>query len=751
MKSHQMRRLFLLSATAGLFASQSVMASPYQNLFHDLDPAPDPDLLALSNEDEAYIQNLFDQFELTSEERSQLLHLIDPAVPGVIEDFDLSREPEAPIPMEEHPEYIELMERIDAMVSTSVISCGEVLAGGGYYVLENDITCTLVNSTDAGIFLGAGAILDLRGHSVTSTNGIGNGIQMDEKTAVFGGLRRGSISGFNNGIYSESNANLVLHVKASNNQTGGINMAPVFSGDGPHDYHDHRVLYSVANNNGAGILFGAQDDGTATGDLRFFDNHVYASVANGNQGGIEMAAFTMDDPSVYKYDSVEIFGNSVSHSRAKDNGGVGIIFLFESFETTDGFSARENRISHNSVSCESTSPCNTAIGGIAFVINNVVDTSAAGINIVDNSIYANRVDNSAEDGIVFEVISIELGTGSIHFNKNHITFNNLERNAAGISTLVLLVPQGSNPVSSIEDNIFAFNRAAYSTQAAMIDADFQIASGSGPGSMSIDDNVFFGNAAYQNAQGGIEFVAVAQGVGAASTFNRNQIFFNQLSSNGAQGVGSVITYLADTAEIHDNRVGFNRVVDNAEAGIELELFAGGSVSGSATVTHNRVDHNMVLDNPEVGIEFGVISEHLDGSAGISYQNRVSKNLVVGNELAGISVVSNSMYEPHQDEKNGVFYNLVADTDGDGIVSGEDPHNKGSNNLVHRNFVAKNTGDGIQVFDIDDVISKNISIFNGDDNLNDLSADGGGPCNTWENNFFGSINAVNPEICFESKA
>lgn len=762
MKSQQLRRLFLLSVTAGLFASQSVMALSFQDPFNHLDPAPDPDLLALSIEDEAYIQNLFDQFELTSEERSQLLNLIDPKVPGVIEDFDLSREPEAPIPMEEHPEYIELMERMSRMNEIAVSDCGHnghgVYLDGLYrYYLAGDISCSLKHSTNAGIFLGGGATLDLRGHSVTSTNNIGRGIQLAENTAVFGGGHehglvsgagnhaRGLVSGFETGIYSESNLNLVIHVETSNNIDYGIHMFREFGGSVGHYFDNHRVLYSVANNNGGvGISFEITDNANGKGDLSVFRNYIYASETNGNKVGIEIMGSSNDTTHHYKH--VGIYGNSISHNRVRDNVDHGVAFTFEHFMSTGGFSVYENHISHNSVRCEPVSPCHFE-GGIIFK-SAVNDTSEAGIEMKDNLIYANWVDYSLGDGIIFEIDLEELGSGESNFNNNFVMFNNLEYNAQGMGIGIGTGTDVGN--SNITDNLFAFNRAANSGLGN--DGIFvQIDGNSNSGAMSIDDNLLFGNILDENYFGMEARLSanVAANVGTASAdVSRNLILFNQVSSNIGFGFSSTINVNSGgTASAHDNRMGFNRVVDNVQVGLELELNVQSFNfnANTARAIHNRVDHNIVLDNPGEGVVF-IVASHNSNGKDISYKNRVSKNLVVENENDGIRMESDSV-SPDDSDRNGVFRNLVVDTDGDGIVM-----QNGSNNLVRRNFVADNTGDGIQVSDLGDVISKNISIGSGDYNMDDLSGEADlANCNDWDKNFLGDTTKINPQECFEVKA
>lgn len=767
MKLQQWRRLFLMSAaTAGFFASQTVMALSFQDTFQDLDPAPDPDLLALSTEDEAYVQSLFDRFELTSEQRSQLLHLMDPAVSGAIEGFDLSQEPEAPIPMEEHPEYIELMERIATLPGNPISSCGEILSGGDYYYLVNDIMCAASSILEIGLYVGPGAILDLRGHSVTNTiSGQGIGILLDESADLFGGnLKRGVVSGFDLGVLSESNDNLVLHVESSNNGECGICMVSVFtSSPDSYYFYDHRVKYSVANdNNILGIAFSVSDDTTATNNpLSFFGNRVYASEANGNELGISMSATLTSS-----YGNVGVYRNSVSHSRTNDNGDDGIFFEVRSFSSPTGvygLNVSENTLSHNMVHCKPTSTCHSD-AGITFSAGNAGGTSE--IDIVDNSIHANWVGYSAGTGILF---SVQEGSGSsdtasenINVSDNHLLFNNVAHNAEGIDMRVTLFNTSANQGISqnINGNLVAFNRAAYSTGGTSAGLDDSVLPGNGihavfsfnspskVASSKFDDNVIVGNASYQNASKGIA-LEVIQGLSLPTTLTRdgqmlsNQMLLNQVFSNGDAGLTwNAILSNFSGAKANDNRVAFNRVVNNDTDGMSWDLIVDSATTANAI--HNQLDHNIVLDNAAGGIGFMVNSQNSSG-LDISYENLVRKNLVTGGTLGIISGFLASNGYSDDSQKNGIFLNLVIES-GIGIFS-----DQGSDNLVHRNYVAKNSNAGITVRDTGDVISKNISILNGIYNLDDLSgATNPADCNDWDDNFFGSINKINPPVCFEVK-
>lgn len=779
MKTQNLRRLFLLSAAAGLMASQSVMAYPFQ----DLDPAPDPDLLALTKEDEVTVQHQFDQFDLTAEERAQLTRLIDPSAPGVIEDFDLSRDPEAPIPMKEHPEYIELMARISKMLPREIVDCGPSgegleLDGGYYYYLTGDISCTLAHHHDAGLFVNSFSILDLRGHTVTSTNHKGRGVQLSQDTVLFGGEHRGLISGFEVGIYSETNSNLVLHVESSNNVqnpndlsfTGhGVLFHTTFKHADSHEFYGHRILYSVMNDNAVvGVQFEALGHTNASGDISIYSNHVYGTVANNNAEAGVLFLFTNG---VVTYDHVDIFKNSISHTHVENSNDVGIEFGVEGFATSDSFSIRQNNISHSSVRCQSTLACGEA--GIIFSVGEVGNSGNIA-EVVDNSIYANLVDDSSGYGILFEVVGVEQTStqGNINVSSNQIVFNNVSHNLEGIDLVIDFLETDGN--INIKDNLVAFNRAAYSNG----DPNSDLGNGifveilnlieCGSGSVQVAGNLIFANAVYQNSGTGVAFEATAspsktcliESIPAATSdkslsshawiFNNNEIFFNQASSNGA--IGLLLEFQAeapDQIEAKNNRIGFNRVMDSV-IGVEfiLDVISLSAMDNSAKAIHNQADHNIVLDSEQIGILFSV--EAVNGSGAlsdISYKNRVRRNLVV-ESIEGIlfeDVISQGF--KNDSEKNGVFRNLVVDAT-DGILLGEV-----LDSVVRRNFVAKSGLDGIFVEGLGNVLSKNISILSGQYNF----VDGAGIsdpalCNIWKDNLYYGRQAdkVHPPICFESK-
>lgn len=798
MKSQIMRQFFMLSAVAGLVASQSVLALPsYQHL----DPAPDPDLLSLTKEDEAYIQGLFDQFDLSTEERTQLLHLIDPAVPGVIEDFDLSREPEAPVPMEEHPEYIELIQRISKMNPRAIHDCGPLgegieLLGGDYYYLKADISCTLANSTDAGIFVGAGAILDLRGHQISSTNGVGRGIQLDERAFLFGGEhRRGLVTGFETGVYSEANSNLVMHVESSNNsssspdQGSGILFFTNFTGDGPHFFDSHRVLYSKANHNSqSGIYFVTTDalnTTSPTGDVTIFDNYVYATQASHNGSGNNGAGVLFDFESVYalpSYDHVDVYKNFVSHSHARDNIEAGIAIKAKNFNTLDGFGFRENHISHSFARCKPTLPCHADVG-ISLAVTGLADKGVDlnEVNFLDNSISFNWVDYSVGTGILYNISSVEIDSVNFNVSGNRINFNTVLYNGDGIDMTLFDFEGTTSGTVNIENNQVAFNRVAYSSgnggslQGLGIQVDsiaFYVCVTEAH-VLNSRDNLVFANAVDQNMFG-LTFVTLVAPISVCDvelpealwTFNNNRALFNQVFHNVSSGLtfsGEIATL--NMLEGEDNRVGFNRVVSNG-TGIIFEILAESASSdeNSVQVVNNQVDHNIVLENSEVGILFEIDSLYavvFENSPppplpSISYKNRVHRNLVVGTTAAvstpsGFGILANFNSKGYLDnsEKNGIFRNLVLDNVYGIGTSVLETTGTFSNNLVHRNFVAASTLDGIIVNDTLDTISDNISIFNGDYNFVDLPGQTDSTiCNTWEDNFYVSPTTVLPPICFE---
>lgn len=753
MKSKKLQQWLLLSATTGLLASQTLAALPHQNL----NPAPDQDLLALSKEDEAFIQGLFDQFDLNSNERAQLLQLIDPTIPGIIEDFDLSRDPEAPMPMEEHPKYIALMEQISTLPRTPVTSCPVVLSSHHYYYLEHDISCTLATSSDVGIVVGNNAILNLGGNQVTG-NGIGTGIQLGEKTTLFGGVRRGSVSGFETGVFSDKNDNLVLHVESSNNtssNTGygyGINFSQVFTSNGPHEFKNHDVMYSVANNNTlGGIVFLPTDQTGASGNVVFSDNHVYSSKANNNGGGINLNI--LFPYGIYSH--IDIHNNSVSHSKTDNNNETGIQILGSGFNTSNGFTIKENHISHSTVHCKSDTPCHSA-GGIVFLLNGGNDTSNTEVNVTDNSIEANSVYNSAGTGIFFEMSSlVEFGSGNINMSRNQVQFNHVSHNQAGITFIAAGLVELVNGNIDTNDNLVAFNRVAYSQQIGIFFSFINIGA---CGIVNSNDNLALANSVHETSTGiFLQPISTGSCINSTNntwTMNNNSILFNQTTSNQLTGLQLLgfISVSGTNAEERQNRVSFNRSVNNQSDGISYFAEAATDATHTPKAIDNQVDHNILLNNQGNGVDFIVLS--LGGSSGFgtSYENRVRKNFIKENQESGItaSSLASNGYHKQGSEKNGIFQNLVIENGyGINIVNGSD-------NLVRQNHVTKSVNDGITVRDVGDTISKNISIANGGFNFVD-SAGLNNPlhCNDWDNNFayitpFTGEVKINPEICFDIK-
>lgn len=821
MKTQKLRQLFLLSAIAGLVASQSVMAFQSQGL----DPAPDPDLLALTKEDEAMVQNLFDEFDLTVEERSGLLALIDPTIPGVIEDVVSLGATETMIPMEEHPEYVELMERISTMVGYPVSDCGTLsggfnegvtLAGGYYYYLTGDITCTLQHHDDAGISVGSLAVLDLRGYSVTSTNHKGRGVQLSQSAVLFGGVRepRGLVSGFEVGVYSEANSNLILHVESSNNvehsghigTTGhGIFIHGIFKHHATHLFNGHRVIYSHANNNDAvGVFLNVTDQSNATGDVSIYGNRVYGSVANNNgEEGIATDIETYHGT----YDSVNVFRNSVSHSRADNNELTGIALEVLGYtdavnpihsipiHVSDAFSSYENTISHSSVNCDPNLSCFTkGVYGILFSVDRVTNTGDSPVSVVNNSLSANSAENyGSGTGILLNVSNVTAsGNGNVSVSTNQITSNRALHNAEGLDILIgYLAVNGSGDLD-IADNLVAFNRGDYSVGNSSVTPklpghgiNVQILNfGVNTGAIHLDDNLFFANVAHHNANVGLIIdpsapVAASLSTSLAtvtSTASHNKMLFNQLSHNSEAGLYVDVTMVATgstgRAEAKYNRVGFNRVI-GSEVGILSGVVAAASAtsSHSAEVTHNQMDHNVVLDSEAIGIIFELVSENGNGSHpvyDIAYQNRVRRNFVdVETQATGVCAYMTSIGYSDDSKRNGIFRNLIVGG-GYGIVTGVPftPSNlasiscvdpvvlRGLDNLIRRNFVAGSAKDGITVTDTNDIISDNISILSGDFNFVDVPGQTDSTaCNDWDNNtYYGfEANKVNPPICVEVKS
>lgn len=754
MESQNVRQGIILFATASLFASQSAMAYAFQHL--ELDPAPDSDLLALKKEDEAAVQDLFDQFDLNETERAELMRLIDPAVPDVPEDFVMLRELDASIPMEEHPEYIEFMERVSTLRSTPISSCQPDLTPGDYYHLTDNISCNL-SPGDVGISLPAGSTLNLRGYNVTGT-GDGVGIQLDEKTTLFGGFDRGIVSGFQVGIFSESNYNLILHVESSQNQSNGIHLLGDFSGSESHHFNDHRVMYSVTNNNSTGILFEVRDESTTSNNASIFANHVYETIANNNEDAISFLFGGRDTP----YTRVDIYKNSISHSHVNDNDDSGIQFIVGPLDTTAGLSVRDNHVSHARVRCQSTLPCH-GNGGINFTVGELTDNSDVGVEIVDNSVFANWVDYGAGTGILFAVQHLEeKGDGDIDVSRNHVKFNNASHNAEGIDMTVQALLEDNNGNINITDNLIVFNRSAYSNgdvsnaQGNGIFVDFENLVECGSGSVQITDNLIFANAVYKNAAYGVYFdSSFAPGscisskkVSSPWVFNDNEILFNHVFTNGIIGL-----YLngqfegPGQTEAQNNRIGFNRVL-GSNSGIRFQLSATSddNTANSSKAIYNQVEHNIVSDAVDNGIVFEVLSTNDFGSANdTSYENRVRQNFV--KEISGTGIYMDGLISigyADDYEKNGIFQNLIVGTE-----SGIDVAD-GTNSLIHRNFVARSVEDGITIEDEGDFISENTSISNGGYNFVDVPGQfDTTTCNTWEDNFYVSSVTVLPPICFEA--
>lgn len=763
--------LFLI---ASLSVYQSATAVPFKNLY----PTPDPDLLVLTSEDEMYVQNLFDQFNLTIEERAQLTHLINPTVSGLIENFDLSRDPEALIPMEQHLEYIELMGRIATLPGIPVNSCSETLLGGGYYYLEGDISCILATNSDVGIFVGAGAILDMRGYSVTGTGagtGVGIGIQLDEKASLLGGLSSGLVSHFHTGIYSESNSNLVLHVESSHNNAEGILIEETFlDSDTNHYFNNHRILYSIANKNGGfGIALQTFDENlNVKGDISIFGNVVYGSVANGNGlNGILMDYHATS----HHYDNVNVYRNGISHSQALDNGIAGILLEVANFQDVNkgGISVRENNLSHNEVSCASIGSCHSNVG-LGFYVIDVSDIHQSGIDVLDNIITSNHVDNSAGMGVFFKVDSSqESGAGSINFERNEMTFNRAEHNVDGIDMFVTNLQESNSGNINIKDNLIAFNRGAYSTgdedvfQGNGIFVNFTCLKEKGKGALEISDNLIFANVAYQNPGAGV-FFSASPGCPAdkssqeksverdslftnTAKFINNRMLFNQTSSNDSPGVLllSIFFKHSESVEASNNRVSFNRDIgSDTGIGFTIEGYALGVARHSSKVIDNQADHNITADNT-IGMLFLVESRHDTGHADTSYRNRAESNFIHGSLDTGILVLYvKSVDYPDKSDKNGLFKNLIIESD-IGIAMGE-----GSHNVVNRNYVTNSGIAGIIVGNHHDEITENISILSGQYNLHDVAGEVNSThCNTWKHNTYYGIQGgkVFPPICFETKS
>ena len=211
-----------------------------------------------------------------------------------------------------------------------------------------------------------------------------------------------------------------------------------------------------------------------------------------------------------------------------------------------------------------------------------------------------------------------------------------------------------------------------------------------------------------------------QGIELSDGASDNLVRGNRTSGNGSAGI-----LIWDG--VHRNRVERNRVFDNAP-GVVDSTSGGIVVWGDAWVTHNVVYRNgrgivvcclsgvVVERNRVFGNELGIAIEHSD-------DNLVARNLVVGNSTGGIALTS---HEHVSSDGNVIERNDVNRNGGDGILVAE-RQSGSAGSLISDNITNRNADDGIDIDEPLTTVLRNTAARNGDLGIEAVAGttDGGG--------------------------